>query len=102
MERRVLLIGFGNMGQALVRGWLERGLEPARVHVVDPAEASLAAARGLGIGASAAADERALAQRPDAVVIAVKPQQVEAVAGSLTPLAAAGTLFVSIAAGKTL
>src|SRR5690606_21509259 len=43
-----------------------------------------------------------LAQRPDAVVIAVKPQQVEAVAGSLTPLAAAGTLFVSIAAGKTL
>jgi len=90
------------MGQALVRGWLERGLEPARIHVVDPAEASLEAARRLGIGATAEADERALAHRPDAVVIAVKPQHVDAASRPLTPLAAAGVLFVSIAAGKTL
>jgi len=102
MDRRVLLIGFGNMGQALVRGWLERGIGPALIHVVDPAEAALAAAGKLGVGASSTVDERALAHRADAVIVAVKPQQVDDVVRSLMPLAAAGALFVSIAAGKTI
>lgn len=102
MDRRVLLIGFGNMGQALVHGWLDRGMPPASIHVVDPAEASHAAAHELGIGASVGADERALAHGPDAVVIAVKPQQVDDVMGPFAPLADTGALFVSIAAGKTL
>lgn len=102
MDRKVLLIGFGNMGQALVHGWLERGMPPTSIHVVDPAEASRETARTLGIGASAAADEPALAHRPDAVVIAVKPHQVDDVMRPFAPLAAAGALFVSIAAGKTL
>ncbi|HEX6995370.1 MAG TPA: pyrroline-5-carboxylate reductase [Gammaproteobacteria bacterium] len=102
MDRKVLLIGFGNMGQALVRGWLERGIAPARIRVVDPVDASRAAAGRLGIDASETVDERALAARPDAVVIAVKPHQVEDAVRPLAPLADGGTLFVSIAAGKTI
>ena len=33
----LLLAGAGNMGFALLSGWLERGLDPARVIVQDPA-----------------------------------------------------------------
>jgi len=102
MDRRILLIGFGNMGQALVRGWLERGIAAAEIRVVDPAEASRAAAGRVGIEAKEALDEGVLAEPPDVAVIAVKPNQVEAVARALAPLAAAGTLFVSVAAGKTI
>jgi len=102
MDRKILLIGFGNMGQALVRGWLERGIEPTQIRVVDPAEASREKARRLGIDASETVDDGVLAERAEAAVIAVKPHQVEEVIRALTPLAAGGTLFVSIAAGKTI
>ncbi len=102
MDRRIMLIGFGNMGQALAHGWLERGTAPAALRVVDPAESARAAAHALGIAANERADRNAWAQRPDAVLIAVKPQQVAEVVQPLAPLALAGTLFISIAAGQTI
>ena len=37
LDGPLLLAGAGNMGFALLSGWLERGLDPARVIVQDPA-----------------------------------------------------------------
>ena len=51
-DTRVLLIGFGNMGQALVRGWLAHGRAAGSIGVVDTAAAARAAAEKLGIRAS--------------------------------------------------
>src|SRR5690606_39326399 len=72
------------------------------IRVVDPAETSRTTAGRLGIDAKEAIDESAVGWRPDVVVIAVKPNQVEDAVRMLSPLAAGGTLFVSIAAGKTI
>ncbi|HSV29584.1 MAG TPA: pyrroline-5-carboxylate reductase, partial [Candidatus Omnitrophota bacterium] len=33
---KVLLVGCGKMGSAMLAGWLDRGLAPADVVVVDP------------------------------------------------------------------
>ncbi len=33
---RLLLLGGGNMGGAMLRGWMERGLDPASVTILDP------------------------------------------------------------------
>jgi len=96
----ILLIGFGNMGHALVRGWLAKGRDPSSIQVVDPVPAARAAAAELGV--SATGDAGAAAQAADVVVLAVKPNQLADVLPCCTALARAGTVFLSIAAGKTI
>jgi pyrroline-5-carboxylate reductase len=103
MDRRVLLIGFGNMGQALARGWLERGLAPESLSVVDPSAAALAVARALGIDGAAEIDAAALRERrPSVIVFAVKPAQLDAALRAAAPAPGAEPLFVSIVAGKPI
>jgi pyrroline-5-carboxylate reductase len=98
---QILLIGFGNMGQALVRGWLDKGRAASSIRVVDPVPAARAVAAGLGVAAEAepiGSD----ATSPDVVVIAVKPHQLEPVLPSAAQRATRRTVFLSIAAGKTI
>ena len=98
----LVLIGCGKMGGALLEGWLARGVAPAEVTVVEPHAESVAsfAARGVRHAAEAAAVPADLA--PAVLVLAVKPQQMDAVAAACAGLAGPGTLTLSIAAGKTL
>ena len=50
----MLLAGCGNMGFAMLQGWLASGaLPPADVHVVEPAEALRERAAALGVNAVA-------------------------------------------------
>ena len=100
-DPQVLLVGFGNMGQALVRGWLARGRAAGSIRAVDPAPAARAAAGALGVAAS----ERFAASpgaAPDVVVLAVKPNQIATALSELAPLARGATVFLSIVAGKTI
>src|SRR5215831_483835 len=86
-DTRVLLVGFGNMGQALVRGWLARGRDAATIRVVDTASAARAAAAALGITASERVGVSGGA--PDVVLIAVKPNQLAPALVELAPLVGA-------------
>ena len=95
---RIVLIGFGNMGQALVRGWLAKGRSPGGIEVVDPAAGARAAAAQLGVAAAEIGTLRAA----DVVVLAVKPNQLAEVLPQLRELARSGAVFLSIAAGKTI
>ena len=100
MSDPVLLVGCGKMGGAMLRGWLARGLE--RAVVVEPLAVQLgdlAKDPRLAILADAAALPESL--KPAALVLAVKPQSMDAVLGDYRGLAA-GTVTLSIAAGKTL
>lgn len=94
----LLLVGAGRMGGALLRGWLNLGLDPARVHVLDPAlPAEMQAfciARGVKLGAPAEA--------PEVLVLAIKPQTFAGAAPALEAFIGPETLIVSILAGKTL
>jgi pyrroline-5-carboxylate reductase len=99
---QVLLVGFGNMGQALVRGWLAKGRDAATVRIVDSASAAHAAARDLGVAASVSVVEAARGFRADVIVLAVKPHQLGAVLDDCRANAASGVVFLSIAAGKTI
>jgi pyrroline-5-carboxylate reductase len=93
----VLLIGFGNMGQALVRGWLAKGTATDAIRVVDPVPAARASAEALGVAASERVETRA-----QVVVLAVKPNQVADALAACRPFTGSGTVYLSIAAGKTL
>ncbi|HTQ12254.1 MAG TPA: pyrroline-5-carboxylate reductase [Rhizomicrobium sp.] len=93
----LLLIGAGHMGGALLKGWLEAGRGP--VTVVEPRPAPwLRKRREIALIASIE-DARG---RYAACVVALKPQILKVEAARLAPVAARGTLMISIAAGTTL
>jgi pyrroline-5-carboxylate reductase len=93
----ILLLGFGNMGQALVNGWLAPAYAARAITVVDPHPAAQAAARALGLRISTGAE----AAEPDVVVVAVKPTQLAEALRAIRPGTPSRTVFLSIVAGKT-
>jgi pyrroline-5-carboxylate reductase len=97
-DRNVAIVGAGKMGSALLDGWIGLGVDPARIVVLEPQPAaSLAAlaARGLRINPDAPV-------RPDAIVIAVKPQTAPEIMPNVAALMTPSTVVVSIMAGRTL
>jgi pyrroline-5-carboxylate reductase len=98
---QVLVIGFGNMGQALVRGWLARGHDARAIHVVDPAAGARENAAAVGVS-TAEGIARVPGRKPDVVVLAVKPNQLEGVLDDCGALVGGDAVFLSIAAGKTI
>lgn len=90
------------MGSAMLEGWLERGLAPGSVYVVEPGEAARAALKALGVNAIAGDAELPADIKPGVIVLAVKPQVMDAVAPAYARFAGAGAVFLSIAAGKTI
>jgi pyrroline-5-carboxylate reductase len=101
--QRILLIGFGNMGQALARGWLASGRTASSIVVVDPVPAARAAATELGLEAVEHLEIASVETVPaEIVVFAIKPAQVEQAAVLGREALAAGGVCLSIVAGKTL
>jgi pyrroline-5-carboxylate reductase len=107
---KLLLVGCGKMGGAMLEGWLARGLAPSDVVVAEPVEALRPAKPGLlGVAQSSEVKET-----PQTVVLAVKPQSMDEAVADLRRFAESGgladsggfadqgALFLSIAAGKTL
>jgi pyrroline-5-carboxylate reductase len=95
---KLLLVGCGKMGGAMLDGWLSRGLAAADVLVAEPVEALRPKKPGLrAIGSTSE-----ISETPEIVVLAVKPQTMDAVLPDLKRFADEGSVFLSIAAGKTL
>jgi pyrroline-5-carboxylate reductase len=96
----LVLLGAGKMGSALLEGWLQRGLDPKNVTVVEPAVSPHIAdltQRGLQLNPRLQALKDATA-----IVLAVKPQVAPQAIPPLAPLLTPATVVVSIMAGRTL
>ena len=95
---KIAVIGGGNMGGALVEGFLQSGKYAASdLFVGDRSEMvrNKFAARGVNVFA----DNREAASQGDIVVVAVKPYLVAGVAAEIKGCIAEGARVVSIAAG---
>ena len=96
---RLILVGAGKMGGAMALGWLEGGLAPSSLTILEPNPSeeigSLAASRCVSLNAPNFAP-------PDVLVLAVKPQSLDAAASKIAPFADRRTLVLSILAGKTI
>jgi len=101
-DGKLLLVGAGNLGGALLRGWLASGMEPGRIVVQDPGPpdhiTELMKTHNVSCvksaGNSADADF-------SVVVLSVKPQIMDAVVPGVRPYVRPSTVFLSVAAGKT-
>ncbi|WP_068072063.1 pyrroline-5-carboxylate reductase [Novosphingobium lentum] len=99
-DRSILLIGCGNMGGAMLAGWLAGGFDPAQFTVVDP------------LLEAAPAGVRLLRELPDAgsngqggfdvVLLGFKPQQLPGAAAAIAAHIGPQSLLLSILAGVDL
>lgn len=94
-------IGGGNMGRALLGGLIAGGHPAAAIRVADPDAASRARCAE-EYGVAVFDDNQAACADTEVIVLAVKPQQMQAVASSLAATPKAARLYISIAAGITL
>jgi len=98
-QRRIGLIGGGNMAEALVRGLLDSGsTAPTQLRCADPA-ADRRDHLGQRYGIDTTADNASLAGWADMVVLAVKPGIVTTAVDAIKDALSADTLVISIAAG---
>jgi pyrroline-5-carboxylate reductase len=97
----LVLVGCGQMGSAMLRGWLAREAAASFI-VVEPAGAPAGLTSAANVAWHQVADELPGALAPDAVVFAVKPQVIDEVLPAYRRWVRPQTLFMSIAAGKTI
>ena len=95
----VVLVGAGQMGGALLRGWLSHGLAPSRVTIIDPRPPA---------NIQAVIDAHGIALDPvspavaDVLIVAVKPQIADEVMPLVRHVVGPQTVVVSVMAGKTI
>jgi pyrroline-5-carboxylate reductase len=97
----LVLFGAGKMGAAMLEGWLAVGMNTAAATILDPQPSAdveaLCGKKQIPLNPSL----RDL-MPPKVVVLAIKPQMLEAAAAVINRLVKPDTLVVSILAGKTL
>jgi pyrroline-5-carboxylate reductase len=96
---RLVLLGAGKMGSAMLDGWLARGLSPKQITVIEPQPSKVVKAltrRGLTLNPNGKATPAG------AIVIAVKPQSAPEAVPPLAPYVGKATLTLSIMAGRTI
>jgi pyrroline-5-carboxylate reductase len=95
----VVLVGAGQMGGALLKGWLRLGIDPHKITVLDP---------HVGPAIKAQIDSYGVELNPsditfaDVLVLAIKPQMADDVLPKLNGLIGKTTLVLSVMAGKTI
>jgi pyrroline-5-carboxylate reductase len=99
----LLLVGCGKMGSAMLAGWCAAPDTPRPIAIVEPMPAPGAVPDGQpDIICVATRDALPPGFRPEVVVLATKPQVMDGVVPGYAGLGGPETLFVSVAAGRTL
>jgi pyrroline-5-carboxylate reductase len=103
MNRGIVLVGCGNMGRAMLEGWITAGKTGTNeVHVVEPADGLRDKAAALGCAVHASPETLPSTLTPSIVLFAVKPQVMRDVVPAYRHFKSPDTTFVSIAAGTPI
>jgi pyrroline-5-carboxylate reductase len=102
LDGDLVLAGAGNMGGAMLAGWLANGLDPRRILVLDPSPPAATKALIDKAGVRSAATLPDAMPPPAVLLMAVKPQIMEEVFPPLATRCTSRSLVLSIAAGKTI
>ena len=91
----LVLLGCGKMGSALLAGWLDAGLPPGSIWVLEPNPTDWLTSTGVHLN-------QGLPPAPAVALLAVKPQMMGEALPALQALGNGKTLMVSIAAGTSI
>ncbi len=96
---RLVLVGAGKMGTAMLESWLRDGMPGPAITVIDPSPShdlmAVCASHGAALNPGSVLP-------PDVMVLAVKPQMLDSVAPALVSFIGPQTVLLSILAGKTV
>ena len=90
----VLIYGCGNMGGAMLRGWLAAGQSPSQFVVIDPV------GKDLPDGVRHYRSSSELGKKFEMVILGIKPQMLDMFAPDINSLLASGATIISILAGS--
>jgi pyrroline-5-carboxylate reductase len=98
---KLVLIGAGKMGTAMLEGWLKAGVTGDQVVIFDPAPPpeTIGLIESHGITHNPTPD---VVRGIEVILLAIKPQMVDEVLPGLKALAREKPLVVSVVAGKTI
>lgn len=98
---KTVLVGAGNMGCAMLAGWLDNGFDASSISAIDPnpTEEKREWLQKAGVKVAGSPDGIEI---PDALIIAVKPQLMADVLPGLKALVGDKTVCISVAAGVKL
>lgn len=98
-QYNITLIGCGKMGASMIHGWLEANLIK-RAEILDPSDIDDSLSSHDNLFHVKLMESLSL-DKTDIIILAVKPQIMDAVCAQLAPLLPANVPVLSIAAGKT-
>ncbi|MDX8338424.1 pyrroline-5-carboxylate reductase [Draconibacterium sp. IB214405] len=97
-NKKITIIGVGNMGGAIAVGLLKSGsVKASDISISDRKESTLKKMSDLGINAYD--DNKEAAKDADIIIVAVKPYHIEGVINDLKPVLTPDKIFISIVAG---
>ncbi len=96
LGRGLVLLGCGKMGSAMLKGWLDGGLDASLVHVIEPYPSPWLCSQGLQVGPVP------VGANPAFCAIAVKPQVMSEAIDNVKSLGGGRTVILSIAAGTRI
>ena len=98
---KLLLVGCGKMGSALLGGWLDQNIKASDISVIEPQNNNLDIFLRHGVKLYNKFEGLEHHYEPDFVVFAVKPQLMDKIVPYYNRFSGK-TTFISIAAGKTI
>ncbi len=101
LSGRLVLIGAGKMGTAMLQGWLEAGIAGNQVTIFDPDPPPETMALIAQHSISHNPPVHSVAD-VEAILVAIKPQMLDEVLPAMAALARDNPLIVSVVAGKTI
>jgi pyrroline-5-carboxylate reductase len=99
VKQKLLLVGCGKMGSALLAGWLGRDIDDIDVAVVEPSTKDFLE-NGFNVPVVNSLDKLNVEFKPNIIVFAVKPQAMDQIVPNYGHFVGPKTMFLSIAAGK--
>lgn len=100
-QTNIGFVGAGKMGQAILQGLLAKGVSKEQLGAAD-SDAKTRSALKQSLGIFIAKDNAELARWADVLVLAVKPQQLDAALKGLTNQPSLPVMAISIAAGVSI
>ncbi len=100
-NKKIAIIGVGNMGGAIAVGLLKSGsVSASDIYVADRKESTLKKMNDLGVNTFE--DNMAAAKDADVIIVAVKPYHIEGVLNDIKPILSPDKILISIVAGVGL
>jgi pyrroline-5-carboxylate reductase len=91
----LVLLGCGKMGSAMLAGWLDGGLNPRAIWVIDPYPSDWLQAQDVRLNTD-------LPKAPAVLIVAVKPQMMAEALPQAAALGGGKTMVISVAAGTPI